>query len=88
MTKAELIKAISEKTSNLNKKQIESIIDSFVSVVKDALKKDETIVLKGFATFKNKQRRERKAKNPQTGEVITIPAKKVPACVISKNFYD
>ncbi|NLA84849.1 MAG: HU family DNA-binding protein [Clostridiales bacterium] len=77
MNKSELIAAIAEK-SELTKKDAEKAVNAFVSVVTEALANNERVQLVGFGTFEVRERAERKGRNPQTKEEITIPASKAP----------
>ncbi len=77
MNKADLISAVAQK-SGLTKKDSEAAINAFVSVIEDSLTNGEKVVLVGFGTFETKERAERKGRNPQTKETITIPASKAP----------
>ena len=87
MNKAELISAVAQK-SGLTKKDSEAAIDALVSVVEEALAKDEKVVLVGFGTFETKNRAARKGRNPQTNETITIPASKSPVFKPGKTLKD
>ena len=77
MNKTDLISAISAK-SELNKKNSEAALNAFLSTVEDALVEGDKVVLVGFGTFEVRDRAERKGRNPQTKEEITIPASKAP----------
>ena len=77
MTKAELVAKIAEKTG-LSKKDSEAALNAFMETVKEALSNGEKVSLVGFGTFEVVERAERKGRNPQTGEEITIPATKAP----------
>jgi DNA-binding protein HU-beta len=77
VNKSELIAAIAEK-SELTKKDAEKAVNAFVSVVTEALANNEKVQLVGFGTFEVRERAERKGRNPQTKEEITIPASKAP----------
>ena len=78
MNKTELVAAMAKET-NLSKKDVEAVLKSFTDVVASELKKGGKIQLVGFGTFEVRERKARKAKNPQTKEDITIPETKVPA---------
>jgi len=84
MNKQELISKVAGKVG-ITKKQAQNAIDAFIEIVTDSLSKDEKVTLVGFGTFKVAQRKARKGVNPQTKEVIQIPAKKVPKFVSGKN---
>ncbi len=77
MTKAQLIDAIAKK-AKISKKAAGAAIDTFVDSVTAALKKGDKVTLVGFGTFLAAKRKARTAKNPQTGEMIKVPAKRVP----------
>jgi DNA-binding protein HU-beta len=76
MNKAELTAKIAEDTG-LTKTQANATIDSFVDAVTKSLKKGDKVTLVGFGTFSVTKRAARNGRNPQTGAVIKIKAKKV-----------
>lgn len=76
MNKGELIAQISEDTE-ITKTQVNAILDSFVANVTKTLKEGDKVTLVGFGTFSVSKRLARNGRNPQTGEVIKIKAKKV-----------
>lgn len=78
MNKAELINAIADETG-LSKKDTEATINSFVSVVTNALENKDKVQLIGFGTFETRERAEKIGRNPQTGSELKIPAATVPA---------
>ncbi|MGQ9464564.1 MAG: HU family DNA-binding protein [bacterium] len=77
MTKAQLIDAIAKK-AKISKTAAGAALDTFVESVTAALKKGDKVTLVGFGTFLAAKRKARTAKNPQTGEMIKVPAKRVP----------
>ncbi|MCZ8523699.1 MULTISPECIES: HU family DNA-binding protein [Paenibacillus] len=78
MNKTDLINNISEK-SGLTKKDVESVLNSFLGEISEALSRDDKVQLIGFGTFETRTRSGRTGRNPQTGEEISIPESKVPA---------
>ena len=70
MNKSDLIAAISAKTGT-TKKDAEAALNAFVSVVTEALEKDEKVQLVGFGSFEVRKRAARKGRNPQTKIAIT-----------------
>ena len=78
MNKTELIAAVAEK-AGLTKKDVEKAISATLETVKEEVAKGGKVQVVGFGTFEVRERAERKGRNPQTGEAITIPATKVPA---------
>lgn len=87
MNKTELVASIAEKTQ-LSKKDSEIALKAFIDVVSEQLKKGEKIQLVGFGTFEVSDRAARTGKNPQTGEVINIPASKAPKFKAGKALKD
>lgn len=78
MNKTDLVNNIAEK-SGLTKKDVESVLNSFLGEVTDALASGDKVQLIGFGTFETRSRSSRSGRNPQTGKTIEIPASKVPA---------
>lgn len=76
MNKGDLIKKIAGD-AKVTKVQASAALNAFTSSVTGALKKGEKVTLVGFGTFSVSKRTARKGRNPQTGKVISIPAKKV-----------
>jgi DNA-binding protein HU-beta len=77
MNKAELIAKLAQ-TAKLNKAQSGKAVESFVNIVSGALKKNDSVTLVGFGTFKVAHRKARSGVNPKTGAKIQIKACKVP----------
>ena len=84
-TKADLVNAISEKTG-MTKSETESVVDAFFESVIDSLKAGKRIEIRGFGSFNIRHKNLRDARNPRTGEKVTVDAKNVPAFKISKEF--
>ena len=76
MNKAELIAKIADD-SGITKTQANGALDSFVEAVTKTLKGGGKVTLVGFGTFSVSKRAARNGRNPQTGEVIKIKARKV-----------
>ena len=76
MNKGELIERIA-KDAEITKTQANTALDSFVEAVTKTLKGGGKVTLVGFGTFSVSKRAARNGRNPQTGEVIKIKAKKV-----------
>ena len=89
MNKVELVKAIvGESKHNVTTVMAEEMVNSFINIVKNAVASGDKVQLVGFGTFEQTQRAERKCKNPQTGEEIIVPARKVPRFKPGKAFKD
>ncbi len=78
MNKAALIDKLASKTG-MTKKAASEALDTILETVVDALKRGEKVTITGFGTFEVRSRKARTGRNPQTGEEITIPARKVAA---------
>lgn len=76
MNKGEIIEKIASD-AKLSKTQATAALNSFLSNASTALKKGEKVTLVGFGTFGISKRQARKGRNPQTGKVIQIAARKV-----------
>ncbi|WP_019536412.1 HU family DNA-binding protein [Paenibacillus ginsengihumi] len=77
MNKTDLINSIADK-SGLTKKDVESVLNSFLGEVTDALANGEKVQLIGFGTFETRKRSGRTGRNPQTGQEIVIAESTVP----------
>ena len=72
ITKLEIIDAVYEKTE-LNRKEIKSVVDITLATIGDALARGNMIELRGFGTFEIRIRKGRKAaRNPRTGEIFSV----------------
>ncbi len=76
MNKAQLIEAMAQE-AKLTKADSKKALDAFIVATSKALKKGERVALVGFGSFAVAKRAARKGRNPQTGKVINIAAKKV-----------
>ncbi|HWP99964.1 MAG TPA: integration host factor subunit beta [Vicinamibacterales bacterium] len=77
MTKAELVEEVA-RVSELTKKHSELIVDTVFRSIVQALHRGEKIELRGFGSFRLRQREPRKGRNPKTGDRVDVPPKKVP----------
>ena len=77
MTKADLVEEVS-RVSHLTKKHSEAIVDTVFKSIVAALRDGEKIELRGFGSFRLRQRDSRKGRNPKTGDRVDVPPKQVP----------
>ena len=77
MIKADIVNEVVRKT-NLKKKQAKVVVDSFFSIIADALSKGEGAEIRGFGSFKARNRNAREGRNPISGEKLNIPSKRYP----------
>ena len=78
MTKSELVEKIVESHGILSRKESEQVVNIIFDAMADALKKGDKVEIRGFGSFTIREREAREARNPKSGEVVKIPAKKTP----------
>jgi DNA-binding protein HU-beta len=84
-TKADLVNAISQHTG-LTKNETEAVVDCLFESIIDSLKAGKRIEIRGFGSFNIRYKNLRQARNPRTGEKVTVGPKNVPTFKISKEF--
>ena len=77
MNKEQLVEAIAKKTK-MAKKDVNLFLNATLDAVTAALKKSDKVTLVGFGTFQVRERAAREGRNPRTGSVLKIKAKKAP----------
>ncbi|MCT4534646.1 HU family DNA-binding protein [Halodesulfovibrio sp.] len=77
MTKAEFVEKLFTKANLASKSQAETVLESTIEALTEALMDGESVVFTGFGSFKVVERAARKGRNPRTGEEIEIAATKV-----------
>ena len=78
MTKSELIESIASQHPNMTKKNIEFIINSVFKSIKDSLQKGDKVEIRGFGSFKIREKNSKVGRNPKTGSKVNKTKKKVP----------
>ncbi len=87
MTKANLVEDLLE-LGDLTRRDGEVIVDTIFDAVIGALRSGDKIEIRGFGSFRIRQRNPRIGRNPKTGEKVEVPAKKVPYFKPSKELRD
>jgi integration host factor subunit beta len=77
MTKAELVDEVASVVQ-LTKKQAETIVNIVFDSIVDSLRNGQKIELRGFGSFRLRNRKSRTGRNPKTGEKVEVPSKKIP----------
>jgi integration host factor subunit beta len=83
MNKNHLIKKLSER-ENIRSNAAKVIVDTFFNGIKESLEKGEKIEIRGFGSFVMRQCGGYKGRNPKTGEIVDVPAKKLPHFKVGK----
>jgi integration host factor subunit alpha len=76
MTKVDIVERIYEKVG-FQKYEAAEILESVLEIIKETLEKGETLKISGFGNFVVKSKNDRRGRNPQTGEAITITSRRV-----------
>ena len=85
MTKADLVEQVADAIGpGVTKRDCALVVDGFLNAVKQALGRGDNIEIRGFGTFKVRQRKARLARNPRTGEPVRVPARSAPVFKPSK----
>ena len=87
MNKANIVEKVQEQIGD-TKAAAERVVDGIFDAIVDSLKKEEEGSIAGFGIFTVKHRAARQARNPRTGEMVNVPATKVPKFRASKNLKD
>lgn len=87
MTKAELIEEVSRVTE-MTRKESEVIVEAIFDSIIQALHNGDKIEIRGFGSFRTRQRQSRIGRNPKTGTRVEVPAKRIPFFKPSKELKD
>lgn len=87
MTKAELVEEVTQ-LGDLTRRDGEVIVDTIFDAVIGALRAGDKIEIRGFGSFRIRQRKPRIGRNPKTGAKVDVPAKRVPYFKPSKELRD
>jgi integration host factor subunit beta len=87
MTKADLIDDIS-RAAEMSRKDSELIVDTIFESIVKSLRSGEKIEIRGFGSFRTRERKSRVGRNPKTGARVEVPAKRIPYFKPSKELKD
>ena len=87
MTKAELIEDVS-RAVEMSRKDSELIVETIFESIIQALQTGDKIEIRGFGSFRTRQRRGRIGRNPKTGAKVDVPPKRIPFFKPSKELKD
>lgn len=78
MIRSELVQRLAAENPGLRPAEIEAVADTFFDTIINHLAQGGRVELRGFGTFSTRSRDAREGRNPRTGEIVPVPAKKVP----------
>ena len=84
MTKAQIIERVSEQVTTLTKRQAEIVVNTIFDCVRDSLRNGDKTEIRGFGSFRLRARRMKEGRNPKTGTVVAVGAKRVPFFKVGK----
>lgn len=84
MTKRELIDEVNKRFPHISRHDAEVIINAIFDSMADAMGHNERIEIRGFGSFVVKHRRAREGRNPKSGTVVSVAAKRVPFFKVGK----
>jgi integration host factor subunit beta len=87
MTKADLIEEVS-RVVEMTRKDSEVIVEAVFDSIVRALKTGDKIEIRGFGSFRTRERQARIGRNPKTGDRVEVPAKRIPYFKPSKELKD
>jgi integration host factor subunit beta len=87
MTKADLIEEVS-RVVEMTRKESEVIVEAIFDSIVRSLRSGDKIEIRGFGSFRTRQRQPRIGRNPKTGARVEVPAKKIPYFKPSKELKD
>ena len=87
VTKADLVEEV-VRVTELPRKESETIVETIFESIIGALQSGDRIEIRGFGSFRTRQRRGRTGRNPKTGARVEVPAKKIPYFKPSKELKD
>ena len=85
MTKRALIEAMAVQYPRYTKRELAWIVETVFQTLTDALAQGERVELRGFGSFQVTYRSAREGRNPRTGAVVSVPAKRVPVFKVGKD---
>lgn len=88
MTKSELIEKIALKNPHLLVKDVEKIVDVVLSKIISSLSKGDRVEFRGFGAFSVRKRAPRVAKNPRTGEKVSVSERNIPHFKTGKQLHE
>ena len=87
LTKVDIVEAISENSAK-PRQEIKAHVDALLNIMREAIRKDGALLVSGFGKFEAYAKEARKGRNPQTGESLTLPARRIVVFRLSRSLRD
>ena len=87
IVKSKLLKQLSKNYPNFLKKDLEKFTNIILNEIKETLKRNERVELRGFGVFSTKTQKSRISRNPKTGEKVNTPEKKTIHFKMAKDLF-
>jgi integration host factor subunit beta len=87
IVRSKLLKQLSKNYPNIYKKDLEKFVNILLKEIKDTLKRNERVELRGFGIFSTNIQKSRISRNPKTGEKVNTPEKKTIHFKMAKELF-
>jgi integration host factor subunit beta len=87
IVRSKLLKQLSKNYPNIYKKDLEKFVNILLKEIKDTLKRNERVELRGFGIFSTNTQKSRISRNPKTGEKVNTPEKKTIHFKMAKELF-
>ncbi len=87
MTKADLIEEVS-RIVEVTRREAEATVETIMGSIVQSLREDRKVEIRGFGSFRTRQRAGRIGRNPKTGEAVKVPPKTIPFFKPSKELQE
>ena len=87
LTKAHIVETLS-KQNGYTKKQSVQMVETLLELIKNSLESGEDVLISGFGKFCRKEKKQRRGRNPSTGEDLTLKPRKVVTFTCSRKLRD
>jgi len=88
VTKSQLIETIADRVPHVPRRAVEAIVNAVWDTMVDALREGQRIEIRGFGSFAVKRRRPREARNPKTGQKVSVPQRRSLSFTVGKELRD
>ena len=87
LTKADIVEAVyNDSSMERNRVDVKEVVEALLLLMKQAIQKDDELLISGFGKFEAYGKKARRGRNPQTSDTITLPPRKVVVFRLSRKF--